>query len=57
MTTQELDKLLKDGDVTIERVINRVIQLNGIIGVGLISLGDYLKDYCHHHYGYKKGLE
>ena len=48
MTREEVRKLLADGEFAIEDVIDAVIQLNGIIGVGRISLGDALKNYCYH---------
>ena len=48
MSTEELYKLLRDQEFTIEDVINAIIQLNGIVGVGRISLGDILKDFCYH---------
>ena len=48
MSNEELYKLLKDKEFTIEDVINAIIQINGIVGVGKISLGDTLKDYCYH---------
>jgi hypothetical protein len=38
--------ILKEG-LEIATVIDAVIELNGIIGVGLISLGDGLKEYVH----------
>jgi hypothetical protein len=48
MSTEELQKLLKDKEFTIEDVIDAVIQLNGVVGVGRISLGDTLQNYCYH---------
>ena len=48
MSTEELYRLLRDREFTIEDVIDAIIQLNGIIGVGKISLGDTLRDYCYH---------
>ena len=48
MSTEELYKLLRDQEFTIEDVINAIIQLNGIVGVGKISLGDTLKNFCYH---------
>lgn len=48
----EIDELLVSGKLTIERVIDRVIQLNGIIGVGLISLADHVNGYIRQHAGY-----
>ena len=48
MSTEELYRLLKDEEFTIEDVIQAIIQLNGIVGVGKISLGDTLRDFCYH---------
>ena len=48
MSTEELYKLLEDQEFTIEDVIQAIIQLNGIVGVGKISLGDTLRDFCYH---------
>ena len=48
MSTEELQKLLQDKEFTIEDVIDAIIQLNGIVGVGKISLGDTIRDYCYH---------
>lgn len=38
---------LTNGTFTIEEVIDSVVDLNGMVGVGLISLGDALKEYCY----------
>ena len=43
--------MIINDELTITDVIKVVIELNGIIGVGLISLGDNLQEYC---YKYKK---
>ena len=48
MSTEELHKLLKDREFTIEDVIDAIIFLNRIVGVGKISLGDSIRDYCYH---------
>ena len=48
MSTEELHRLLKDREFTIEDVIDAIIFLNGIVGVGKITLGDTIKDYCYH---------
>ena len=34
-----------DGDFSLEDVVDAVIETNGIVGVGLISLADYLGAY------------
>ena len=47
MLREELYRLLRDQEFTIEDIIDAIIQLNGIVGVGRISLGDTLQQYCH----------
>tara|TARA_R100000808_G_C2154195_1_gene165011 strand:+ start:3948 stop:4211 length:264 start_codon:yes stop_codon:yes gene_type:complete len=34
-------------DFTLTDVIDEVIDINALIGVGIISLGDDLKEYCY----------
>ena len=54
---KRLDQLkgqIKAGHFTLTEVIDVVVEINGIIGVGLISLGDDLKDYCYNHTKIKK---
>ena len=50
MTKEEIkellsNKVLNEG-LTITDLIDVVVELNGIVGVGLITLGNQLKDYC-----------
>ena len=45
MDKAELTKLVESEEVTLTDVIDIVIELNGIIGVGLISLGEGLDKY------------
>jgi len=40
-----IDLVINEG-LTIEDIIDTVIEINGIIGVGLISLGEHLNNYC-----------
>jgi hypothetical protein len=40
-------KVIMDEGATVEDFIDVVIEGNAIIGVGLITLGDKLKDYCY----------
>lgn len=54
ITKEEIRELLLKRRLEITQVIDEVIQLNHIIGVGLISLGDGLRDYCYKHKGYVK---
>lgn len=53
VTKEEIRDIVKRG-MTIEMVIDQVVQANGIIGVGLVTLGDTLKEYCYKHNGYKR---
>lgn len=43
---EELKKLVLNRGLTLTDLIDVVIELNAIIGVGLITLGDNLSDYC-----------
>jgi len=45
MTKQELTKLITDGEFTLTDVIDVIVDINGIIGVGLFSLGEELNEY------------
>ena len=47
MTREEIIKHLQAETLTLTDVIDAVIELNGIIGVGCITLGDNLKAYCY----------
>lgn len=47
MDKKEIKRLILEEGLTITDVIDCVIDINGIIGVGLISLGDGLKDYVY----------
>jgi hypothetical protein len=46
MSKEELLDLVITKGLTIEQLIDVVVEYNGIIGVGLITLGDQLKKYC-----------
>jgi hypothetical protein len=54
MNKEDIKKLVLEDGLTITDVIDVVVELNGFIGVGLISLGDGLRDYCHNKIGDKK---
>jgi hypothetical protein len=41
--------LLVDNDIVVEDVIDAIIEENGIIGVGLISLAKDLEKHIHSH--------
>jgi hypothetical protein len=47
MDKKLIEKLILEQDLIVEEVIDVVIEINGIIGVGLISLGDALQEYVH----------
>ncbi len=47
MTKEEIKELLLTRNLQITDVIDIVIELNAFIGVGLITLGDDLKEYCY----------
>ena len=50
MKNIEIEKIInhfKNNDFTITDIIDAIIEHDGIIGVGLISLGDDLQEYCH----------
>lgn len=46
MTAEEVKILVAEGELNLTDVIDAVIEINGIIGVGLISLGEELNKYC-----------
>ena len=46
MNRQEIIEALKAGTLTLTDVIDAVVEVNGIIGVGLVTLGGQLNDYC-----------
>lgn len=47
MNKEEIKKLVLEQELTITDLIDVVVEINGIIGVGLISLGDGLQEYVH----------
>lgn len=46
ITREEIKDLILQRGLIIEDVIDAVCDLQGRTGVGYISLGDYLRDYC-----------
>ena len=46
MENEEIKRLIEEEGLTLEKVIDVVIDINGIIGVGLVTLGDDLNEYC-----------
>tara|TARA_R110002020_G_scaffold206695_1_gene412009 strand:- start:481 stop:645 length:165 start_codon:yes stop_codon:yes gene_type:complete len=47
MTKQELTELIASEEIELSDVIDIVIELNGIIGVGLISFGEACQEYIN----------
>lgn len=43
---KEIERIVLEEGMIVEDVIDVVIKLNGLVGVGLVSLGDKLRDYC-----------
>ena len=51
LSQDQIEELLTNGKITLTNVVDAVINLNGIIGVGLITLGDDLNQYVRSHKG------
>jgi len=49
ITQEEVFSLIKDRGLTIEKVLDVIIDANRFVGVGLISLGDQMKEYVYNH--------
>ena len=47
-STSEIMKILDRENITLTDIIDAIIAANGIIGVGLISLGDDIQNYIIH---------
>lgn len=45
MKKEEVEKLILEKGLTLADVIDVVIELNGVIGVGLITLAEEISDY------------
>jgi uncharacterized Fe-S cluster-containing MiaB family protein len=43
---EELKKLILEEKFTLADVVDTVVEINGTIGVGLITLGEQLRQYC-----------
>ena len=46
---EAIKELVAKGEVDIATVIDAVIDINGMVGVGLITLGDGLQNYIYQH--------
>tara|TARA_R100000306_G_scaffold34954_1_gene35883 strand:+ start:299 stop:457 length:159 start_codon:yes stop_codon:yes gene_type:complete len=47
MDKNELRQLIESEQITLSDVIDIVIEINSLIGVGLISLGDDVREYIY----------
>ena len=47
MNKEKIKTLVEKEGLTLTDLIDVVVELNGFIGVGLVQLGDNLKDYCY----------
>lgn len=54
MNPDQIQQALKDGRFTLTDVIDAVIQVNGIIGVGKITLAEQTAEYIRSHKGYQR---
>lgn len=48
----EIRQALRDGKLDLTDVIDAVIQVNAIIGVGKYSLAQFVSEYIENHKGY-----
>ena len=52
LSREQIHELVMNHGLTMTNLIDEVIEINGIIGVGLISLGEdtknYIQDKCKH---------
>ena len=42
---EEIAKIFIENDIGIDEVLETMIETNGYVGVGLVTFGDYLRDY------------
>jgi hypothetical protein len=47
ITKEEINALILERGLTLTAVIDQVVELNGFVGVGLIQLGNDLKEYTY----------
>jgi hypothetical protein len=47
MKNEKVKQLITEKDLKLEQVLDAIIELNGLVGVGLITLGDDIKTYLH----------
>ena len=53
---EQMKQEILHGHFTLTEVIDAIIEINGLIGVGLITLGDQLKEYCYSKAGEKQSV-
>ena len=56
-TEKEIMKMLVECEIDLCTVLDALIQLNGFVGVGLISLANNVADYINQHEGYVPSKE
>ena len=49
MNQEQLIEALRNEEITLSAVIDAVIEVNALVGVGVISLGDDTRDYILSH--------
>lgn len=49
ITDEDIQYLLEHTDMSLTRVLDIVIKMNGIIGVGLITLAENVSNYIRTH--------
>lgn len=49
MNQTQIKEAITNGDLVLTDVIDAIIDINGIIGVGLITLGDDIQKYIQFH--------
>jgi hypothetical protein len=47
ITKEEINALILERGLTLTAMIDQVVELNGFVGVGLIQLGNDLKEYTY----------
>jgi hypothetical protein len=47
LTHEQVVELIQNHGLNLEMLIDHVVKYNGIVGVGLITLGENLQTYCH----------
>jgi len=53
---EQMKQELIHGHFTLTEVIEAVIEINGLVGVGIISLGDDLRNFCYEQVGGRQSV-